>query len=278
MVFRTRKRTLSMEGCELFNIAHSDISPPVQNRFPCMRSFIFNLFTSDFDIKLEKSKDSFRLGTCSLYSFLSDKKKQEIPTFFNNAMTNLVYLILVDEGKINTRQRIRSNINFYYCLAEMAFKNGDHNTVILLKAALENTAIKRLKLKPFKRQKQLTQMFEKAYGTFMNCNAGHLKQILDNNDVDNFLPSLLILLMHLNKTREYAKCYERLGKFPTVLQNKQNQLQNIAEKYYNTYKNYQEEIIDLYLKDPSELKLLEGVTGKTVSTKLYELSLLVDKN
>ena len=84
--------------------------------------------------------------------------------------------------------------------------------------------------------------------------------------------------MHLNKTREYAKCYERLGKFPTALQNKQNQLQNIAEKYYNTYKNYQEEIIDLYLKDPSELKLLEGVTGKTVSAKLYELSLLVDKN
>ena len=43
-------------------------------------------------------------------------------------------------------------------------------------------------------------------------------------------------------------------------------------------KNYQDEIIDLYLKDPSELELLKGVTGKTVSAKLYELSLLVDEN
>ena len=44
------------------------------------------------------------------------------------------------------------------------------------------------------------------------------------------------------------------SKFPTALQNKQNQLQNIADKYYNTYKNYQDEIID-YIEKIPELEI-----------------------
>ena len=270
MVFRTRTRTLSREGCKLFNIGNAI---PTQN-LPCLKSILYKLFTTDFDIKLEKSKKSFRMGTCNLYSFLSDKKKHKIPDFFNNAVINLVYLILVDGININNRQKIRHNISFYYSLAELAFKNGDHNTVFLLKAALENNAIKRLKLKPLKKQTKLLKKFEETYGTFMSCNARHLKQILKNKDVDSFLPSIVILIMHLNKTKEYAKCYESIGKFPKSLRNKHNELQNIIAIYYDHYKDCKDNGIDIYLQDPHELRLLKG-SGSSISTKLYELSLLV---
>lgn len=271
MVFRTHTRTLSSEGCKLFNIGNTN---PTQN-LPCLKSILYKLFTTDFDIKLEKSKKSFRLGTCNLYSFLSDKKKHKIPDFFNNAVANLVYLILVDGEKINSRQKIRHNINFYYSLAELAFKNEDHNTVFLLKSALENNAIKRLKLKPLKKHIKLIKQFEETYGTFMSCNASHLKQILKNKDIDSFLPSIVVLLMHLNKTKEYAKCYEKLGTFPGALKNKNKELKNICEKYYNYYKKYQDKGIGLYLQDSSELDLLKEIKGKSVNVKLYNLSLLV---
>jgi hypothetical protein len=161
-------------------------------------------------------------------------------------------------------------------LADKAFENGDHNSVILLKAALENIAIKRLKIKESKKQKKLFKKFEDAYGTFLSCNAKHLEQMLENKeDVEKFLPSIVIMLMHLNKTKEYAKCYTSIGKFPKALQDKHDEIQTVATNYYNNYKDFRERMLELYLKDPADLTLMKGVKGLSVSAKLYELSMLV---
>ena len=72
----------------------------------------FNLFTTDFDHRLEKSKAKFKdKYTCSLYSFLDDKSIKNIPHFFNNAVANLVYLMLVtDENLIKTQSKSKFNV------------------------------------------------------------------------------------------------------------------------------------------------------------------------
>ena len=58
--------------------------------------------------------------------------------------------------------------------------------------------------------------------------------MLENkNDVKTFLPSIVIMLMHLNKTKEYAKCYVSIGKFPKELQDKHDEIQFLATNYYN---------------------------------------------
>ena len=163
---KKRARTLSLEGQNLFNIGvNSPPLTPTNKNKTCLRQLVLNLFTTDFDVKIEKSTKTFRKGTCSLYSYLSDEEKGRIPDFFNNAVANLVYLILVSEGKPNTLVKVRHNISFYLSLADQAFKNGDHNSVILLKAAIENIAIKRLKLKEKKKQKELFEKFESTYKT-----------------------------------------------------------------------------------------------------------------
>ena len=276
---KKRARTLSLEGLDLFNIGIK--APPLTPTAPklkktCLRNLVLNLFTSDFDVKVEKSTKTFRKGTCCLYSYLTDEEKGKIPDFFNNAVTNLVYLILVTDDKPNTLVKVKHNISFYLSLADHAFKNGDHNSVILLKAALENIAIRRLKLKETKKQKELFKKFEDSYGTFMSCNAKHLEQMLENKTkVEHFLPSIVIMLMHLNKTKEYAKCYTSIGKFPKALQDKHDEIQSVATNYYNNYKDFRERMLELYLKDPSELKLMEGVKGLSISAKLYEISILV---
>ena len=81
---------------------------------------------------------------------------------------------------------------------------------------------------------------------------------------------------NLNKTKEYAKCYQSIGKFPEALQNKHNQIQKLADSYYNNYKTFQNKIIDLYLKDPMDLKYMKESKGMGISGKLFEISLLVD--
>ena len=274
MKTKKRTRTLSLEGQDLFNIGIN--SRPLKRQQQCWKSLILNLFTTDFDIKLEKSIKTFRKSTCSLYSYLTDREKSKIPDFFNNAVANLVYLILVTDDKPNNLIKVRHNISFYLSLANKAFKNGDHNSVILLKAALENTAIKRLKLKKHKKEKRIFDKFEQAYGTFMSCNAKHLKEMLENKkEVKTFLPSIVIMLMHLNKTKEYAKCYNSIGKFPKELQEKHDEIQELACNYYNNYKDFQYMMLELYLKDPNDLKLMKEVKGKSISIKLYEISMLV---
>ena len=118
--------------------------------------------------------------------------------------------------------------------------------------------------------------FEQAYGTFMSCNAKHLREMLENKkEVKTFLPSIVIMLMHLNKTREYAKCYTSIGKFPKELQEKHDEIQELASNYYNNYKDFQDMMLELYLKDPNDLKLMKEVKGKSISMKLYEISILV---
>jgi hypothetical protein len=274
---RTKKRrSLSEDGLNLFNLCLSNDSeePPQEIQKPsknCLRGLFYKLFTTDFDIELEKSRDKFREGTCSLYSFLDNKSVKNIPNFFNNAVANLVYLILVTDGKLNNKRKVHKNLLFYYSLANEAMKNNDHNTAVLLRAALDNTAIRRLKVKETKKMKRIKEKFEDIYGSFLSCNARHLKAILNNKDI-KYLPSLLILLMHLNKTKEYAKSYRALGKFPKELEKKNTQLQSIANNYYNEYVGFREKILDLYTKDPHELELLRDSDKSNITTKLFELS------
>ena len=271
-----RRRSLSDDGLNLFNLCLSNDAEeiPLEMRKPsknCLRGIFYKLFTTNFDIELEKSRDKFREGTCSLYSFLDNKSVKNIPNFFNNAVANLVYIILVTDGKLNNKRKVHKNLLFYYSLADEAMKNNDHNTAVLIRAALDNTAIRRLKIKETKKMKRIKDKFEDIYGSFLSCNARHLKAILENKDLQ-FLPSLLILLMHLNKTKEYAKSYRALGKFPKELEEKNNQLQNIANNYYKEYVGFREKILDLYTKDPHELELLSDCNKSNITTKLFELS------
>ena len=268
---KPRSRTLSLEGQELFNLALDNNSNQVQHRV-CLKAMLYNLFTSDFDEKLDKSKFTFRDGTYSLYSYLKDEDPKKIPDFFNNAVTNLVYLILITDGKVNNIRNVKKNVYFYYCLAEEAFKLGDHNTVILIKAALDNIAIRRLKLKKTKKEKRLDKLFSDSYGSFINCNSNHLKAILEAKDYQKFLPSIVVLLMHLNKTKEYAKCYEKLGKFPKDLQEKHDELQGVVDSLYEKYKGFKQTLLELYKKNPSQNMYFENKDMKTMSVKLFELS------
>lgn len=267
-----RSRSLSKEGCRLFNIAYERDARHIN-----LPALICSFFTSDFDTKLEKSCNNLRESTYRLYSYLNQKDIKSIPKLIDNAITNIVILVLTNDDKIAKVHQVKLNFKYYLSVAKLAYDQGDHQTVIVIRSALNNYHIQRLKIKLHKRDQEFLDKLDKQYGSFKDCCAGHLRQMLSNKDVNKFLPSLMILLIHLNKTKEYAKCYETIGTFPKELRNKQKELEKIVSSYYNTYKNYEEEIIDLYEKDPNDNPVMNKFQGP-INARIFELSFQIKKN
>lgn len=265
----SRKRTLSNQGCQLFNIALINHQPN-----HCLKNIFYTLFSSDFDDRLEESIIKFRNSSYKLYSYLNEKDKHLIPIYFDNALVNLIYLILTNDNNVNNIKQIRKNLNFYYTLADKSSKTNDHNTAILIKAAIDNTVVKRLNIKLTKKQIKIKKEFDKKYGTFMNCNSAHLESILNNSD-NNFIPSIAILLMHYNKTKEYYKCYNKLGKLPEKLKDKNKQLKKIVKEYYEQYKDCNIDLQDLYIKDPTNLDFMENLNESSHTINLFKISQLI---
>lgn len=265
-----RKRVLSEEGIKLFNMGF-DVPAPTRG---CVKTLLHNLFTSEFDTNIDSSSVQMRKASMKLYSFLNKVGRKSIPELIDNAIVNIILLIMLDDDKINTLHRVKYNIHYYTHLAKRAHDDGDHHTAILIKAALENTAIRRLKLKTNKSEKKILQDLESDYGTFMNCNSEHLRRILatKEEDIENFLPSVMVLLMHLDKTREYAKGYKQLGMVSDRLIYVQYQLAQIVEDYYKHYKDYDMDLIELYLRNPLNNPIMQSQPSKGVCAKLYDIS------
>ena len=271
-----RKRVLSEEGIKLFNIGFS-VPPPSRG---CVKTLLHNLFTSDFDINIDNSSVQMRKASMKLYSFLSKIGRKSIPELIDNAIVNIILLIMLDDEKINKLHRVKYNIHYYTHLAKRAHDEGDHHTAILIKAALENTAIRRLKLKTNKSEKKILQDLETDYGTFMNCNSEHLRHILSakEEDIENFLPSVMVLLMHLDKTREYAKGYKQMGLVSDRLINVQYQLTHIVEDYYKHYKDYDMNLIELYIQNPLDNPIMQKQPSKGLCAKLSDISYTILPN
>ena len=104
---------------------------------------------------------------------------QKIPTFVDNAIINLVILILSNGDKYLSEQQVKHNVHFYLKLAERAIQENDHQTAILIKCAIENYNVYRLKLKRNKTDQKIIDLLEKKYGNFKNCYSDHLREFLE---------------------------------------------------------------------------------------------------
>lgn len=264
---------LSDEGIKLFNMCYENENV----NSGCIKNIIHKLFTSDYDIKLSRNSRQLRYSSCRMFALLHDILQDCLPVAVDNAITNLVLLILTDgNSKPNTVARIRYNVGYYYSLAKKAHDIGDHHSAIMIRCALSNTAISRLKLKRSKKWERIDNIFKKEYGTFMNCHANHLDKIINTKINDKFLPSIIVMHTHLKKSKEYAKNFERLGKCPEKFRNCKEKLEEQAEGYYLKYRMFEKTLIDLYTQHPLDNKLLASMPAKSIGGKLLDLSNKID--
>jgi len=268
-----RKRALSDTGVALFTQAYflenDSNKPPTVG---CLRSLVHKLFTSDYDIKLEDTTNNMRSSTSKVLSLLYSIKK--IPEIHNNAISNLVALILSNGEKALTKHQVKYNIGFYLNLAKKAMETNDHQTALIIKAALSNFHITRLKIKPNKSMKKTLISLEEKYGDFKSMHAKHICDMIRyKHDID-YLPSTMVLHMHLSKNRAYENAYRSFGKKSSNLGVVNYQLHELQSIKYHEHKKTDYELCPIYERDPMELNVIENFPNKpkTMNEFLFTLS------
>ena len=267
-----RKRTLSDKGLQLFNLL--DDIPPKRFSSSCFRQTFLNLITTDFDIKIEQNTQHMKESTKKLYQFLfnnNTKKQFKLSSLCNNAIDNIIIYILTDGFNVLNKIEIKNNLNYYISLARNAQSHGDHHTSLLIISAIYSNPISRIKIKYTKQQTVFLNKSKDLYGSFLTCHTKHLKSILKGYRKD-FYPSLMILDMHYNKTREHAKAFKCIGKCPKNLINVQEQLKSIINIYSKLSSDTN--ILPLYYTDPNSHDIFgqSMYISNNIRQKLYILS------
>ena len=143
-----------------------------------IKKVLSNMFNSKYDIELNEKKNTLRESTCKLMSMIDDM--DSINDKCKIAINNLVLIILTNDNEKINIQRVKYNLGFYLNLAKKAMDSDDHQTALLIKLAVDNNNIKRLKINYNKSMTRTYNELELKYGSFKNMNKNHLNDILKN--------------------------------------------------------------------------------------------------
>ena len=82
----------------------------------------------------------------------------------------------------------------------------------------------------------------------------------------------MILIIHLNKAKEYSKSFKNLGSADKTYDFKKIKLIKILNNLKKRYSNYKDcELLDLYLEDPNKNSILKVSESNSMSTKLFDI-------
>ena len=254
------------------------------------KKIYLDLITTDFDKKLELNLKNMRNASKKLISYLYSKEDY-IPDFVNNAITNLVILILSDGEKFLSKQKVKKNIHFYLKLAQFAMKNNDHQTAILVKIALENFNITRLNIKYNKSEEKIKQTLYHRYGGFKDCHGKHIQEILNYYEIihkdykekgikKEYIPSAMILHMHTEKNKAYSKAFTRIGKYPKKLLDFADTIEQLKKLYYNAFFGQSDvSLTKLYETDPTSLEISKKMmTNRLDCSNITQLLFILSCN
>jgi hypothetical protein len=191
------RRRLSSDGFKLFNLAHQVQPSQIKQLLAC-------IFHSEYDDKLETMTNSCQTASKQLFAYFSDPiKKKMINKFIDNSIFNIIYAILSKDQCFATAFQTKNNYRYFMDVLEMAHRNGDHNTAIMLLSALEHHSLKQMEFKLRKKDIELFKQLEEEYGTWRNCYKNHLKMAMNSSDME-IIPSMMVLKMHVVRQRAYS--------------------------------------------------------------------------
>lgn len=267
-----RKSKLSDDGLTLLNIAlkKSPQAQCIKSGIKCygkIKQLLLNMWTTPYDIEIDIAKKNLRNSSKSLYHYLKNDGDM-IPALIDNAIINIIMLILTKDSQLCTYNQIKMNYGFYCNLALKAQTEKDHHTALLISCALQHYCFDILKIKP-KYHDKLHQLAE-TYGSPLTCYSKHMKEFLKINDFE-YLPSVMIMQMQIKKTKEQNKGLKFVKRNSKTLDMLQKSLNEKVNDYYNYYKN-NNYLIDIYNLNPlQQFDLLLSSRGEKITTKLFDL-------
>ena len=244
-----RGRTLSDDGKQLLCSAYE--CDPVKIDRCCLSSILYNIFTTDYDHKIEECTNLFRKGSKGLIVSWKEEENGQLHQWMNNALMNTLSIIFKEHHSILPVSSIKQNVRFYLHVAKKAMETKDHNTAILLKSALAHSCVERLNILS-KNMKENMSALEEAYGSSKNCQKNHIDHIL-NKSMSNFsfekeIPSPMVLEMYLKRVHRYEKALREFGKFHTNREIREK-LHRVIQKF-TKQELTKEELIPVYTQEP----------------------------
>lgn len=241
-----------------------------------VKQIFVDFITTDFDKKLEDHSQNMKSASKKLLLHLHNNP-QKIPTFVDNAIINLVILILSNGDKYLSEQQVKHNVHFYLKLAERAIQENDHQTAILIKCAIENYNVYRLKLKRNKTDQKIIDLLEKKYGNFKNCYSDHLREFLEvvqeYDKIYSYIPSAMVLHMHSIRNERYTKEFRRIGKHPTKISQYSQSIELFKKLFYNKNSISGHNLTKLYLDVSDDLKFIKDFDkNNDLKSLLFHLS------
>ncbi len=203
------RRRLSSDGLGLFNVA-MHMAP----RRSKIRQLLSCFFHTEYDDKLETMVDQCRVASKQLYSYQADPLlRKKIKKYIDNSIFNVIHAVLSKDENYATKFEIKQHYRYFKDVIEKAHKTGDHNTVVMLKSALDHYALKQMKIKPRKKDIEMDTTIEKEYGTWTNCYKHHLSNVMDKEGFDEeIIPSMMVLKMHVDRSKAYSKAIDAFSK------------------------------------------------------------------
>ena len=106
--------------------------------------------------------------------------------------------------------------------------------------------------------------------------------MIKNVNPTNYLPSVMILTIHIKKLMAYQKEYIRngrsFGEVPKTITSTLETLTNVKNAYLQTYAHSYDTLVNLYTEDPMKNNVMQMLEGKSLEAKLFKLANIINKN
>ena len=201
------KKKLSKTGHYLFNQAYDYSNDKnIKKNYGCIKKLLHDLFSSNYDLELEEIAMNMKASSFKIFSFIKNHNKIKILN--RTAIYNIILLIITNGEYTISPQKVKYNIQFYLDLAVKSMKDNDHQTAILIKAALENKYISDLNIKYNNSMIKKIEILSEKYGYYSELYINHLTELIKKYLHTYYIPSTLVLNLNLennfkNKNSNY---------------------------------------------------------------------------
>ena len=188
---------------------------------------------------------------------------------------------MVIKKKKITIQRIKFNFNFYLNVAKKAMDNNDHQTALLIRIALDDLNIRRLKLKLKDKNLKILKELKDKYGDFDTLYAKHFNEMIYSGWENEWLPSSIVIqtyrdldkMIILNKDKFFKQINKNLNISFVV--------NSYLQGKYNQYRYTEESLCSIYKIKPEDMEIckeyLKSNGMNNVRQLIYNLSMQVKK-
>lgn len=264
------KSKLSHTGKLLFNQLYNDeIKKPNRG---CIKNLIHKLFTSNYDLELERLEQAMYGSSLKLYESIFNHIT--IKECNKRAIYNIMILILTNGETTLTYQLVKYNLGFYLNLAVKAMKNQDHQTAILIKAAFESKHINTINIKYNKSMKKNLKLLTDTYGFYTEQYIPHLITAVKKFRHKYYIPSTFALDMVLNREFVKNKKYTVSTDINTSVNYKFFEI--CSEKHYQ-YKNTEFKLCPIYTENPLSLSITRIFVNKNIQDRDKQIDQIISK-